>query len=253
MVKDKIIWVWNKLPPWLRKFITGSAEKIKTFTIKVVEEVAEAGSNILGGDGTGDPLSKQSDFAKGATSAIEEYRQKALDTAGNVKAAFSNAFQKMEDALVKFVMTGKLAFGDLARSIIQDMARIVIQQSIMAPFTGWLGKIFGNAKGNVIEGGETKKYAYGGVVTRPTMFPMKNGMGLMGEAGAEAIMPLQRGRNGKLGVQATGGASNIVVNVDATGSSVQGDEAQGKQLGKLIAVAIQSELVQQQRPGGLLA
>ena len=45
----------------------------------------------------------------------------------------------------------------------------------------------------------------------------------------------------------------MVVNVDATGSSVQGDETQGKQLGKLIAVAIQSELVQQQRPGGLLA
>ena len=123
----------------------------------------------------------------------------------------------------------------------------------MAPFTGWLGSIFGNAKGNVIQGGETKKYAYGGVVTRPTMFPMKNGMGLMGEAGAEAIMPLQRGRNGKLGVQASGGVGNVVVNVDATGSSVQGDETQGKQLGKLIAVAIQSELVQQQRPGGILA
>ena len=75
----------------------------------------------------------------------------------------------------------------------------------------------------------------------------------MGEAGAEAIMPLQRGRNGKLGVQASGGVGNVVVNVDATGSSVQGDETQGKQLGKLIAVAIQSELVQQQRPGGLLA
>ena len=122
----------------------------------------------------------------------------------------------------------------------------------MAPFTGWLDSIF--AKGGVVSGGETvEKYAYGGIVNRPTMFPMKNGMGLMGEAGAEAIMPLQRGRNGKLGVQASGGVGNVVVNVDATGSSVQGDETQGKQLGKLIAVAIQSELVQQQRPGGLLA
>ena len=253
MVMENIIKVWNMLPPWLRKFITGTADKIKVIAVNVVEDVKEAGSNILGGEGEGNPLEKQSDFAKGATSAIEEYRQKALDVAGNVKNAFNNAFQKMEDALVNFVMTGKLAFGDLARSIIQDMARIVIQQTIMAPFTGWLSSIFGNAKGNVIQDGETKKFAYGGVVTRPTMFPMKNGMGLMGEAGAEAIMPLQRGRNGKLGVQASGGVGNVVVNVDATGSSVQGDETQGKQLGKLIAVAIQSELVQQQRPGGLLA
>ena len=134
------------------------------------------------------------------------------------------------------------------------MTRIVIQQTIMAPFTGWLGSIFGNAKCNVIANGETKKFAYGGIVSRPTTFPMKNGMGLMGEAGAEAIMPLQRGRNGKLGVQAAGGGNNIVVNVDASGgSSVTGDEQSGRQLGKLIATAIQSELVTQQRPGGLLA
>ena len=213
MVMEKIIGVWNMLPAWLRKWITGTGEKIKTITLNVVQGTKDAAgniiegasntfSNILGGEGTANPLEKQSDFSKGAISAIEEYRTKALDVAGNVKNAFNNAFQKMEDSLVNFVMTGKLAFGDLARSIIQDMARIVIQQTIMAPFTGWLGSIFGNAKGNVIQGGETKKYAYGGVVTRPTMFPMKNGMGLMGEAGAEAIMPLQRGRNGKLGVQA---------------------------------------------------
>ena len=82
---------------------------------------------------------------------------------------------------------------------------------------------------------------------------MKNGMGLAGEAGAEAIMPLKRGRNGKLGVQAEGGMSNIVVNVDASGSSVEGDEAQGRELGKMIGVAIQSELIKQKRPGGILA
>jgi hypothetical protein len=50
-----------------------------------------------------------------------------------------------------------------------------------------------------------------------------------------------------------GGSTNIVVNVDATGSSVEGDEQQGKELGRLISVAIQSELIQQKRPGGLLA
>ena len=99
-----------------------------------------------------------------------------------------------------------------------------------------------------------KKYAYGGVVTKPTIFPMANGMGLMGEAGAEAILPLRRGSNGKLGVQASGGGvGNIVVNVDASGSTVEGDEQGGKELGRVIAVAIQSEIINQKRPGGLLA
>ena len=48
-------------------------------------------------------------------------------------------------------------------------------------------------------------------------------------------------------------STNIVVNVDASGSSLEGDEAQGRELGRLISVAVQSEIIQQQRPGGLLA
>ena len=96
-------------------------------------------------------------------------------------------------------------------------------------------------------------YARGGVVNRPTLFPMANGMGLMGEAGPEAIMPLRRGPSGKLGVEASGnGMGSVVVNVDASGSSVQGDSNQAKQLGNSIAAAIQAELIKQRRPGGLL-
>ena len=186
---------------------------------------------------------------------LEDYRNKVKDVAGSIKSAMGNAFQGMEDALVTFVTTGKLAFGDLARSIINDMIRIVIQQAIMKPFTGWLSGILGFANGGVVSGGEqVKKYAYGGIVSRPTVFPMKNGMGLMGEAGAEAIMPLQRGSNGKLGVQASGGGvGNIVVNVDASGSNAEGNENEGRQLGKMIGVAVQSELIRQKRPGGILA
>ena len=51
---------------------------------------------------------------------------------------------------------------------------------------------------------------------------------------------------------ALGGSTNVVVNVDASGSSVEGDEQQGRELGQLISVAIQSELIKQKRPGGLL-
>tara|TARA_R100001079_G_scaffold39651_1_gene20058 strand:+ start:1181 stop:2836 length:1656 start_codon:yes stop_codon:yes gene_type:complete len=162
----------------------------------------------------------------------------------------------MEDALVNFVTTGKLNFKNLANSIISDMARIAIQQTITKPFSNFLSGIFGNANGNAFVDGKVQKYAYGGVVNRPTFFPMANGgVGLMGEAGyPEAILPLRRGSNGKLGVQSTGSSvGNIVVNVDASGSSVQGDQQQGRELGRIIAIAVQSELIQQKRPGGLLA
>ena len=185
---------------------------------------------------------------------LDDYKKKVEDVAGSIKSAMGNALQGMEDALVNFVTTGKLAFGDLARSIINDMIRIVIQQAIMKPFTGWLSGILGFENGGVVSGGEqVKKYAYGGIVSRPTVFPMKNGMGLMGEAGAEAIMPLKRGSNGKLGVQASGGGvGNVVVNVDASGTNAEGNESQGRELGKMIGVAVQSELIRQKRPGGIL-
>jgi phage-related minor tail protein len=77
----------------------------------------------------------------------------------------------------------------------------------------------------------------------------------MGEAGPEAILPLSRGPGGKLGVMASGGGGdvNVVVNVDAKGSSVEGNEQGANQLGRVISAAVQSELIKQQRPGGILA
>ena len=110
-----------------------------------------------------------------------------------------------------------------------------------------------NALGNVIANNKIVPYAKGGLIERPTIFPLAAGAALAGEAGVEAIMPLRRGKNGKLGVEATGGMSNIVVNVDASGSSVEGDENNGRLLGEVIASAIQSKLIEEKRPGGLLA
>ena len=78
----------------------------------------------------------------------------------------------------------------------------------------------------------------------------------MGEAGPEAIMPLKRGKGGRLGVEVAGGGSkttNVVVNVDAKGTKVEGDTPTASQLGKLIGGAIKAELIKEQRPGGLLS
>jgi len=162
----------------------------------------------------------------------------------------------MADALTDFVLTGKLAFKDFARSIIADMARIAIRSMIIKPIMAGFG--LGFAKGGVFENGnQITAYSKGGVVDRPTMFAMGGSgkFGIMGEGGSpEAIMPLKRGKGGRLGVEATGGGTtnNIVVNVDSSGTETSGDQ-EGKMLGQVIAAAVKNTIVQEQRPGGLLA
>lgn len=73
--------------------------------------------------------------------------------------------------------------------------------------------MFGFAKGGVFSGGEVTAFANGGVVGGPTFFPMGGKMGLMGEAGPEAIMPLKRGPDGKLGVSMSGGGSGSPITI----------------------------------------
>jgi lambda family phage tail tape measure protein len=132
--------------------------------------------------------------------------------------------EETSEALTKFVMTGKLDFKSLANSIIHDLIKIQIQKMITASVdsasgaggqNGWIGTAFSvvgswfastpaSAKGNVFDMGRLQPFAYGGIVDRPTVFPMAHGAGLMGEAGPEAVMPLKRGADGKLGVSGTG-------------------------------------------------
>jgi len=211
------------------------------------------------GDGTGDGTEDKTD-PKGdkELGGIQQGAQKYFSTiksfAEETGEVVAKAFQGMEDALVKFVMTGKLNFSDLTRSILADMARIAIRQAIMKPFTGFIEGLF-NANGNAFAANGVVPYRKGGVVNSPTYFKYGGSqLGIMGEAGPEAVMPLKRGRGGKLGVIAQGGAGgNITVNVDASSSSVEGDDNGGRQLGEVIAAAIQAELLQQKRPGGILA
>ena len=125
--------------------------------------------------------------------------------------------------------------------------------------SGLTGAAFGSpslissANGNVFAQNGIVPFANGGIVDRPMMFPFAKGIGLMGEAGPEAIMPLKRGADGKLGVAGGGGGTSVTINVDASGSSVQGNNGQSAALGRAIAASVQAELVKQKRPGGLLA
>ena len=77
-------------------------------------------------------------------------------------------------------------------------------------------------KGGALSQGRVMPFARGGVVQGPTPFPMRGGMGLMGEAGPEAIMPLRRGPDGRLGVAAAGGGAPVQVVMNITTPDVQG-------------------------------
>jgi lambda family phage tail tape measure protein len=92
------------------------------------------------------------------------------------------------------------------------------------------GKLFSSfipsANGNVFPAGAGISAYSGQIVSQPTLFPFANGVGLMGEAGAEAIMPLKRGADGKLGVQASGGATTINNNFHITGAADPRTQAQ---------------------------
>ena len=77
------------------------------------------------------------------------------------------------------------------------------------------------------------------------------GVSIAGEAGPEAVVPLPDGRS--IPVTMRGEGTKVVVNVDATGSSVEGDQGNAKQLGNAIGAAVRQELIKQKRPGGLLS
>ena len=88
---------------------------------------------------------------------------------------------------------------------------------------GLVSSILPFQKGGAISQGRVMPFARGGVVQGPTSFPMRGGMGLMGEAGPEAIMPLRRGPDGRLGVAAAGGGTGPVqVVMNITTPDVQG-------------------------------
>ena len=192
-------------------------------------------------------------FGPDGQKKIEDYVNSLGDVGSQISHVVIKAFKGMEDALVDMVTKGKADFKSLANSIIADIARIVIRQKIIAPLTK---SILGAADGASFANGIVP-FAKGGIVDKPTLFQYSAGgagnFGIMGEgSGPEAILPLTR-RNGKLGVEGGGSTNNVVVNVDASGgTSVQGDEQNARALGTVISAAVQSELIKQSRPGGLL-
>jgi lambda family phage tail tape measure protein len=226
--------------------------------------------------------------AEAANTAMAGFRDgisgylESIGTLGEgISSITQNAFKGLEDAIVSLTTTGTFSFRQFALSVVEEMTRMVTRLLIIAPILqaiqslipgGGIGASFPSgagllSKGKLFSGGifgngaafdasGLQAFAMGGVVNRPTIFPFANGgagrLGLMGEAGPEAIIPLKRGADGKLGV-AGGGGTSVTVNVDAKGTSVQGDGGRGEQLARVVAQAVQAELIKQKRPGGLMA
>lgn len=86
------------------------------------------------------------------------------------------------------------------------------------------------AAGAAFSQGRVMPFARGGVVSQPMNFPMRGGTGLMGEAGPEAILPLARGPDGRLGVQSAGGARPVTVVMNISTPDVQGFQRSQSQI-----------------------
>ena len=154
----------------------------------------------------------------------------------------NNVLNKLIDAAFNMALFGnpggQLGSGGLFGSIFGGLGSIFSKGGGGLPTTGQLVAADNLKYGNTFPAGS---FANGGYAQRGKSY-------LVGEKGPEMFTP------GATGGQVSPiGSTNVVVNVDASGSSVEGDEQQGRELGRLISVAVQSEILQQKRPGGLLA
>jgi len=154
------------------------------------------------------------DFANGWRAGLNEYVRDATNTFAQAERLAQTTAQSMSQGFSDFffdAMQGQIkGFEDYLNSFVVSVQRAVADmaaQRVTGSMISGIGGLF-SAKGNVFSHGQVVPFASGGVVAGPTMFPL----GLMGEAGPEAILPLQRTRSGALGVKAEGGGGDVVNN-----------------------------------------
>lgn len=117
---------------------------------------------------------------------------------------------------VSSAFRGALTEGKSFRSVLGDIAGAFADIALKAAFKP-LGTLVGGLVENLFTAANpsVKPFAKGGVIASPSHFPLGSGLGLAGEAGPEAIMPLSRGADGRLGVAGGGGGVNVTFNVTA--------------------------------------
>lgn len=160
----------------------------------------------------------------------------------NVVSALSDAFTSLFDQAK--------SLRDVLTDLLRSTARLFVEFGIRAGMKSLFPSLFAN--GGVMTGKgpmPLKRYASGGVANSPQL-------AMFGEGSTpEAYVPLPDGRSIPVTMRNGGGDTNIVVNVEAGGTTTRGGDASGssRALGSAIAAAVQAELIKQQRPGGLLA
>jgi len=177
------------------------------------EQFSEAATAALG---------SMPEAAKEATDAMEEFAKQA---ARNMQDAFADfLFDPFEGGINKMLENfGTMVKKLVANAVAADLTSRLFGKSgggegsgLLGAGLDWLKGLMPNAAGGVYASPGLSAYS-GSIVSRPTVFPFAKGIGLMGEAGAEAILPLKRGADGKLGV--TGGGSGHTINVYVQGTS----------------------------------
>jgi len=210
-------------------------------------------------------INEQMQFLAEFRAPTDELRQlltpmrQVLDLSEAIRDGFKDSFKGIIDG----TMTVQDAFRNMLNRIADhflDFAAQLAAVQLQKGFLGLFSNMFNFGGGNnftrdavsatpiLTPDQQVSRFTFG----RANGGPVKGGNSyLVGERGPEMFSP---GVSGMITPnEMLGGSTNIVVNVDASGSSVEGDEQQGRELGRLISVAVQSELVQQKRPGGLLA
>jgi phage-related minor tail protein len=148
---------------------------------------------------------------------------------------------KLVTSLAGAVVHGR-KLSDVFRGLALSMANQALSQALrpLGNLVGNLmGGLFANAKGNVVSGGRITPFAYGGIVNGPVLFPLRQGAGLMGEAGPEAIMPLARGADGRLGVRGGAGGAASAVTVNISTADVESFRQSQSQVAALVARAVE--------------
>jgi phage tail tape measure protein, lambda family len=194
----------------------------------------------------------QENWKNGASRALDDIMAQGSNVAGMTEQLFTTAFNGMADSIASFALTGKMNFRGFAVSLLTDLAKMearIAASKALGALMNWGMSAMGggagaagaganalqsygagfsfNTAGGVYRSADLSRHS-GSIVNRPTFFAFAKGAGVMGEAGPEAILPLRRGADGKLGVVATGSGSvaafapqyHIVIQNDGTNGQI---------------------------------
>lgn len=166
----------------------------------------------------------------------------AMDMFDEVGVSFGETIEGFDNGFGSLIDTVGSDFGDILGDMGSGLSNVLSNLNFGGGSDGGMGDLFGSAlslfgfkNGSAFSQGNVTPFASGGIVNSPTLFPMADGAGLMGEDGAEAIMPLKRGKDGKLGVASSGG-QNITININVAGVSGN-EEAMRRSAGQVAQAA----------------